>query len=119
VCNFPKSTATLPSLLPHGDVVTFFHEFGHAVHNLCSKTQYARFAGTSVERDFVEAPSQMLENHCFEPEVLRMMSGHYQDSKKQLPEDIIKKLGASKIANAGLFNARQLIFGMYVFIACL
>jgi thimet oligopeptidase len=73
VCNFPKPTKDAKdATLPHSDVVTFFHEFGHVMHQLCTKVKYAKFAGTAVERDFVEAPSQMLENWCYEEEALKV-----------------------------------------------
>jgi len=78
LCNFPKPTPKIPSLLPHGDVVTLFHELGHGIHDLVSKTVFARFhgpQGTAV--DFGEAPSQMLENWCWVPSQLKLLSRHY------------------------------------------
>ena len=73
------------------DVVTFFHEMGHVFHGLLSRKKYARFHGTSVARDFVEAPSQMLENWCWEPRVLEKMSSHYE-TQKPLDADLIEKI---------------------------
>ncbi|KAF3920209.1 Saccharolysin [Arthrobotrys entomopaga] len=112
VCNFSKPTATKPSLLKHDELVTLFHELGHGIHDLVSRTIYSRFHGTSVVRDFVEAPSQMLENWCWEPEQLRKFSSHY-DTKEPLPEDLIQKLVASKHVNAATFYLRQLFFGIF------
>jgi thimet oligopeptidase len=112
VANFTKPTPEKPSLLGHNEVVTYFHEFGHVVHQICSKTKYSRFSGTRVERDFVEAPSQMLENWCWEKESLLRMSGHYQ-SKEAIPDKLLQKLVESKNANAGAFNIRQLFFGLF------
>jgi Zn-dependent oligopeptidase len=101
VCNFTKSTPTVPSLLTHSEVVTFFHEFGHVTHQLCSEVQFSRFAGTSVERDFVEAPSQMLENWCYEAEPLTMMSGHVDDHAKKMPKELLDSIVNSKKASVG------------------
>ncbi|KAG5220918.1 zincin [Salix suchowensis] len=91
VANLAKSTPDKPALMRHDDVVTFFHEMGHVFHGLLSNTKYARFHGTSVARDFVEAPSQMLENWCWEPKVLEQMSSHYE-SKKPLSPELIEKI---------------------------
>jgi Zn-dependent oligopeptidase len=104
VCNFTKSTPTVPSLLTHSEVVTFFHEFGHVTHQLCSEVQFSRFAGTSVERDFVEAPSQMLENWCYEAEPLTMMSGHVDDHAKKMPKELLDSIVNSK--KASVCNSR-------------
>jgi len=113
VANFTKPTDTKPSLLKFDEVVTFFHEFGHVMHELCTTAQYFRFSGTNVERDFVEAPSQMLENWCYEAEVLKRISGHYQDLSKPLPDDLRQKLIRAKNVNEALKNRRQLHFGTF------
>lgn len=94
VANLAKPTPDRPALMRHDDVVTYFHEMGHVFHGLLSRTEYARFHGTSVARDFVEAPSQMLENWCWEPKVLEMMSNHYERKvplDKELGEKIVKR----------------------------
>ena len=98
--------------MQHSDVVTFFHEMGHVFHGLLSRTQFARFHGTSVARDFVEAPSQMLENWCFEPAVLALMSSHYE-TQKPLDAALIDKVIKSRYVNVGLFYLRQLFFASF------
>jgi metallopeptidase MepB len=131
VCNFSKPTAKKPSLLKHDEVVTLFHELGHGIHDLVSKTIYSRFHGTNTVRDFVEAPSQMLENWCWTPAQLRSLSNHYSylspeyeaaykessgDSKKpsqQIPHEMIASLINTKHVNDALFNLRQLHFGTF------
>jgi len=113
VANFTKPTADQPSLLKFNEVETYFHEFGHVMHGICTQSPYARFSGTSVERDFVEAPSQMLENWCYESEVLRRLSGHYQNNSKKLPEDMLESLIKARNADTGLMNSRQIFFGMF------
>ncbi|CAA7261352.1 unnamed protein product [Cyclocybe aegerita] len=112
VANLAKSTPERPALMRHDDVVTFFHEMGHVFHGLLSKTKFARFHGTSVARDFVEAPSQMLENWCWEPKVLEQMSSHYE-TKKPLSVDLIEKIIKSRYVNVGLFYLRQLFFAKF------
>lgn len=112
VCNFSKPTATKPSLLKHDEVVTLFHELGHGIHDLAGRTRYSRFHGTSVVRDFVEAPSQMLENWCWTPSQLKSLSSHYITNEK-IPDDLIEKQMSVKHVNDALFNLRQLHFGIY------
>lgn len=112
VANLAKSTPNRPALMRHEDVVTFFHEMGHVFHGLLSKTRYARFHGTSVAGDFVEAPSQMLENWCWEPEVLKKMSKHYE-SGDPLPDALITKMIKSRYVNVGLFYLRQIFFAKF------
>ena len=113
VCNFTKPTQAQPSLLDFDEVVTYFHEFGHVMHELCAETTYARFAGTLTERDFVEAPSQMLENWCYESEILSKLSGHYKDTSKKLPEELKQQLLKTRYVNESIKNRRQLHFGTF------
>ncbi|KUJ10490.1 putative Saccharolysin [Mollisia scopiformis] len=112
VCNFSKPTKDKPSLLKHDEVVTLFHELGHGIHDLAGRTKYSRFHGTSVVRDFVEAPSQMLENWCWTPSQLKSLSKHYETGEK-IPDDLIEKQISVKHVNDALFNLRQLHFGLF------
>src|SRR5271170_2123057 len=112
VCNFPSPQADRPSLLAHEDVVTLFHEFGHAMHSILTRAHYARFSGTSVPGDFVEAPSQMLENWAWDDKVLDSFAADYRDPSKKIPKDILRQLKASKLAVEGAYYRRQLVFGL-------
>ncbi len=112
VCNFPPPSPERPSLLPHQDVETLFHEFGHAMHSILTRANYARFAGTSVPRDFVEAPSQMLENWVWDKKVLDSFAADYRDPSKKIPKQILDKLKEAKLATVGTFYRRQLAFGL-------
>ncbi|KLU84773.1 metallopeptidase MepB [Magnaporthiopsis poae ATCC 64411] len=112
VCNFSKPTPTKPSLLKHDEVVTLFHELGHGIHDLAGRTRYSRFHGTSTVRDFVEAPSQMLENWCWTPSQIKSLSKHYETGEP-IPDDLIEALIKTKHVNAALFNLRQLHFGIF------
>ncbi|KAI0004463.1 Metalloprotease [Russula compacta] len=114
VANLAKPTPDRPALMRHDDVVTFFHEMGHVFHGLLSRTQFSRFHGTHVARDFVEAPSQMLENWCWEPKVLKKMSKHYK-TNEALSDELIDKLVRSRYVNVGLFYLRQLFFAWFDF----
>jgi Zn-dependent oligopeptidase len=111
VANFTKPTAGSPSLLRHSEVVTLFHEFGHILHQTLTTATYQRFAGTAVERDFVEAPSQMLEHWCWEPKVLASFARHYETGEA-IPADLIDRMVAAKNVSSGIATNRQLYFGL-------
>ena len=100
VMNFTKPTDNTPSLLTFEEVSTMFHEFGHALHGMLSNTTYLRLSGTSVPRDFVEMPSQIMENWAAEPEVLKMFARHYQTGEV-IPQELIDKIEKSKYFNQG------------------
>jgi thimet oligopeptidase len=112
VCNFPPPSDDKPSLLQHDDVVTMFHEFGHAMHGLLTRANFARFSGTAVPGDFVEAPSQMLEAWVWDKKVLDSFAADYRDPSKKIPPEIMNQLKASKYAIYGTFYRRQLSFGI-------
>src|SRR5213080_4353551 len=110
LCNFPPPSAEKPSLMTHSDVETLFHEFGHALHEITTRAKSGRFAGTHVPGDFVEAPSQMLQNWLWSKKVLDTFAADYRDPSKKIPADIVKKLNDAKLANAGVLYRRQFAF---------
>jgi len=110
VCNFTKPTKTQPSLLTFNEVTTLFHEFGHALHGMLANTTYPSLSGTGVYWDFVELPSQVLENWCYEKETLDLFAKHYKTGEK-MPLDLIKKIKAASNFLEGLATLRQLSFG--------
>lgn len=112
VCNFPAPQKDKPSLLAHSDVETIFHEFGHAMHTILTRAKYSRFSGTSVPRDFVEAPSQMLENWIWDKKVLDSFAADYRDPSRKIPADILAKLKEARLATEGTRYRRQLSFGL-------
>ena len=107
VCNFPKPGGSSPALLSHQDVVTFFHEFGHVIHDLLSESELASFSGTSVARDFVEAPSQMLEEWAWSPETLDLFARHVETGQP-MPEKLHHAMSRSRGFGRGLSTQRQL-----------
>lgn len=111
VCNFTKPTTTKPSLLTFDEVTTLFHEFGHALHGMLSNTNYPGLSGTSVYRDFVELPSQLLENWCYEKEALELFAFHYQTGEV-IPIELIEKIKASANFMEATKIVRQLSFGI-------
>ncbi len=111
VCNFTKPTADKPSLITHGEVTTLFHEMGHAIHGLLSRVTYRSVAGTNVLWDFVELPSQVQENWCYEKETLDMFAGHYETGEK-IPAELIEKLRASMHFMVAWGGLRQVSFGI-------
>ena len=110
VCNFTRPTATEPSLLTFNELTTLFHEFGHALHGMLSKVTYPSLSGTNVARDFVELPSQLMENWCYEEETLRLFATHYQTGAPLLIEWVQKIKEASAFME-GILSVRQLNFG--------
>ncbi|HEX8270705.1 MAG TPA: M3 family metallopeptidase [Flavobacterium sp.] len=111
VCNFTKPTETKPSLLTFNEVTTLFHEFGHALHGMLANTTYPSLSGTSVYWDFVELPSQILENWCYEPEALALFAHHYQTGEV-IPMEYIQKIKESASFQEGMATMRQLSFGL-------
>ncbi|RMA57123.1 M3 family metallopeptidase [Ulvibacter antarcticus] len=111
VCNFTKPTASKPSLLTFNEVTTLFHEFGHALHGMLANTTYKGLSGTSVYWDFVELPSQILENWCYEKETLELFAKHYKTGKV-IPMELITKIKKSATFQEGMQTLRQLSFGM-------
>ena len=110
VCNFTKPTADAPSLITHDEFTTFLHEFGHALHGIFAQGRYGSLTGTSVSRDFVELPSQIMENWAFEPDYLNSFAKHYQTGEA-IPAELIEKIVAAKNYLAGYGQVRQLHFG--------
>jgi thimet oligopeptidase len=110
VANFTKPTASAPSLLQHGEVETLFHEFGHVLHQNLGRTELARFAGTSVERDFVEAPSQIMQHWVWRADVLRGFARHHETGEP-IPDDLVEQLVAARQLNVAIHQLRQLKYG--------
>ena len=111
LCNFSKPSSNTPSLLTFQEVTTLFHEFGHALHGILADTVYPNLSGTSVKWDFVELPSQFLENYCYEPEFLKTFAKHYETGEI-LPDEKIQKISDSKNFMEGYQTLRQIGFGL-------
>lgn len=111
VCNFTKPTAEKPSLLQHDEVETFFHEFGHGLHGMLSRTELARFTGTRVARDFVEAPSQMMENWVWEEPSLSLFAKHYKTGEP-LPPAMLKGMKDARTLGSGMQTQGQFYLGL-------
>lgn len=111
VCNFTKPTASKPSLLTFNEVLTLFHEFGHALHGMLANTQYPTLSGTSVFWDFVELPSQIMENWCYEEEALNLFAKHYETGDA-IPMEYVEKIKESAAFMEGMATVRQLSFGL-------
>jgi peptidyl-dipeptidase Dcp len=111
VCNFTKPTETKPSLLTFNEVTTLFHEFGHGLHGMFANTTYPSLSGTSVYWDFVELPSQIMENWCYEAEALALFAYHYQ-TNEMIPMELVQKIKESASFQEGMATLRQLSFGL-------
>ena len=111
VCNFTKPTDTKPSLLTFNEVTTLFHEFGHGLHGMLANTTYASLSGTSVSWDFVELPSQIYENWCYEEDVLNIFAKHYQTGEV-IPMELVEKIKEAASFLEGMQTLRQLSFGL-------
>ena len=111
VCNFTKPTKSKPSLLTFNEVTTLFHEFGHALHGMLANTTYPSLSGTSVYWDFVELPSQVLENWCYEKEALELFATHYETGEL-IPMELVSKIKESSTFHEGMQTLRQLSFGL-------
>jgi peptidyl-dipeptidase Dcp len=111
ICNFTPPSDSKPALLTFDEVTTLFHEFGHGLHGILADTNYSSLSGTSVYWDFVELPSQIMENWCYEPEALKLFAKHYETGEV-IPQHYIDKLSESKKFMEGLFTMRQLSLGL-------
>lgn len=111
VCNFPPPSPDRPSLMTHEDVVTFFHEFGHCLHNVLTEVSLGTLSGAATTQDFVELPSQMFENWCWDPEVLNTFARHYR-TNEPLPADLLKAMIASRNVSSGVKAERQVYYGL-------
>ncbi|HMW82977.1 MAG TPA: M3 family metallopeptidase [Pseudomonadales bacterium] len=113
VCNFDPPAPGLPALLTHNEVLTLFHEFGHALHHLMTEVDHPAAAGINgVEWDAVELPSQLLENWCWQSEALRLISGHYQ-TEEPLPDELLARLAAARHFQSGMQMVRQIEFALF------
>jgi thimet oligopeptidase len=112
LCNFPAPSADKPSLLKQNDVVTLFHEFGHVMHGMLSRSRFTLQGGFTVPQDFVEAPSQMLENWVWDKAVLDTFAADYRDASKKIPAETVASLVAARQATEGYATRRQLSFGL-------
>ena len=112
ICSFTPPTPQKPSLLKHHEVVTLFHELGHGIHSLAAKTRYSRNHGTAVAWDFVEAPSQMLENWCWTPSVLKSLSMHWS-TEEQIPDELVQKLVATRKVTMAIQHLIQLHYSLF------
>ncbi len=110
VCNFSKPTKDAPSLLTHDELTTFLHEFGHSLHGILAEGRYPSLTGTNVDHDFVELPSQIMENWAFEPEYLKSFARRY-DTGEVIPDELIAKIVAAKNYLAAYFQIGQLQYG--------
>ena len=112
VANFTKPTATTPSLLRHDEVQTLFHEFGHILHQVLTTAELVRFSGTSVQRDFVEAPSQIMEHWTWQPAVLARFARHHETGEV-IPAELVERMNGARTLDVALFKLRQVQFGMF------
>ncbi|MGD9692485.1 MAG: M3 family metallopeptidase [Phycisphaerales bacterium] len=112
VCNFPEASGDKPSLMAHHELETLFHEFGHAMHTILTRAERFQFAGTNVERDFVEAPSQMLEAWAWDAGVLDRFAADYRDSSQKIDADVLERMKAAKLATSGVYYTRQVGLAM-------
>ncbi|MCZ6737343.1 MAG: Zn-dependent oligopeptidase, partial [Actinobacteria bacterium] len=112
VANFTKPTDDTPSLLQHGEVETFFHEFGHVLHQNLGRTELTRFSGTNTERDFVEAPSQIMQHWIWRSDVLKRFARHYETGAP-IPDELVNQLVAARQLNKAIFQLRQMQYGWW------
>ncbi len=113
VANLTPPSDGKPSLMDHSEVETIFHEFGHIMHQTLTRAPFASLSGSNVAQDFVEAPSQMLENWVWSEQILSLLSGHFQNHEQKLPPEMLKQMLAVRNFNQGVFYTRQLLFGLF------